>query len=286
MTPQTALQPMESNDLLAEWTPESLRVAMQREQQMRIVVLEYCKAAMKEGHHFYNLPGQQNRKPALSKEGALNLCSLFKVTPSPDAVTETFHDDGHYTARARCHITDRAGNIVATGDGLCTSRESKYAYRWCFGSEVPADIDKETLKQKTGTGRNNRPYTQYQVPNQDLADIYNTVLKMAGKRAMVDAVLKLPLVSELFTQDLDEQVADAVQRKQETAQTRRQSEKAPEPAPQDESKLADLRIAVNDRIKEMTGGNLEEVNRILNGRIVNQMGAEPLTRLLEELNAA
>jgi hypothetical protein len=67
------------------------------------------------------------------------------------------------------------------------------------------------------------------VPNQDLPDVYNTVLKMSGKRAMVDAVLKLPLVSELFTQDLEEQIADNVKSKADTKQTRRQE--APKPAP-------------------------------------------------------
>lgn len=105
---------------------------------------------MQESHHYYNLPNSLGKKPALSKEGALNLCSLFKVTPSPDEVKETFHDDGHYTVRARTHIIGRNGAILATGDGLCTSRESKYAHRWMWGTEVPAHINKDDLKKKNG----------------------------------------------------------------------------------------------------------------------------------------
>lgn len=223
MSAQTSLQTVEAAgaeiEFLAEWTPESLQQAIEREKQLRNLIIQYCRSAMKDGHHYYNLPGSAGRKPALSKEGALNLCSLFKVTPSPDDVNETFHEDGHYTVRARTHIVGRNGAILATGDGLCTSRESKYAHRWMWSNEVPADVDKESLKKKEWE-KNGRRNVQYQVPNQDLPDIFNTVLKMAAKRALVDAVLKLPLVSELFTQDLDEQVADSVAKKQAETQTR------------------------------------------------------------------
>lgn len=222
MTPQTALQTVETNggaiELLADWTPESLQMAIKREKQLRQLIVSYCRDAMNEGHHFYNL-GERSKKPALSKEGSLNLCSLFKVTPSPDVVNETFHDDGHYTVRARTHIVGRNGAILATGDGLCTSRESKYAHRWMWASEVPADVNKDELKKKEWK-KNDRPFVQYQVPNQDLPDIFNTVLKMAAKRALVDAVLKLPLVSELFTQDLDEQISDSLSKKQEQTVSR------------------------------------------------------------------
>ena len=41
--------------------------------------------------------------------------------------------------------------------------------------------------------------------NPDIADVYNTVLKMAKKRAMVDAVLTITAASDIFTQDLEEQ---------------------------------------------------------------------------------
>lgn len=54
------------------------------------------------------------------------------------------------------------------------------------------------------------------MPNEDAADQYNTVLKMAEKRSLVDAGLKLPLVSELFTQDLEEQVDVSGLKKQNT----------------------------------------------------------------------
>mgnify|MGYP001575319662 CR=1 FL=1 len=194
--------------LTPEWTPETLKEAVEREGQLREIVIGYYRSQMKQGHHYFSLPGQDHRKPALAKEGALNLCSLFKVTPEPDEPHETSERDRHYSVRFRYRLRSvRTGNIVATGDGFCTTREDKYASRWVWLSDLPQGFDKELLpsrKVKTRKGW----MVKYKVANDDLASQYNTVLKMASKRALVDAALKLPLVSELFTQDLEEQIAE------------------------------------------------------------------------------
>ena len=44
----------------------------------------------------------------------------------------------------------------------------------------------------------------YRIRNPDLLDLDNTILKMASKRAEVDATLSLPGVSGVFTQDIDQ----------------------------------------------------------------------------------
>jgi hypothetical protein len=51
----------------------------------------------------------------------------------------------------------------------------------------------EITKQETG-----------RVENPDIADVYNTVLKMAKKRAQVDATLTAVGASDLLTQDLED----------------------------------------------------------------------------------
>jgi hypothetical protein len=207
------------------WTPGELREMTKREGELRQVVLEYYRSQMREGHHYYTIgdgEGKGKGKPALSKEGALNLCSLFKCTPSVE-VEEHYTPDGHLAARARCVLTsNRTGAIVANGDGSCTTRESKYAYRWCWPSEVPVELDKTTIAARERWTKNGKTL-QYKCPNPDLADSYNTVLKMASKRALVDAACKLPLVSELFTQDLEEQIETATSKKETENRTRRGS---------------------------------------------------------------
>jgi hypothetical protein len=46
--------------------------------------------------------------------------------------------------------------------------------------------------------------TLFQVPNPDIFDQVNTILKMAKKRALVDAALSAGRLSDLFTQDLED----------------------------------------------------------------------------------
>lgn len=46
--------------------------------------------------------------------------------------------------------------------------------------------------------------TQYRIPNPEIADVINTVQKMAQKRAIVAAILVVTNCSDAFTQDLDD----------------------------------------------------------------------------------
>jgi hypothetical protein len=187
----------------SEWSPDELRDRVAQEQALRAIMVDYYRSNMIEKKHYYIL--QAGQKPALGKEGALNLCSLFKVRVSAADPLEHHHEDGHYSVRYRVRLVSmRTGEGVADGDGFCSTRESKYAYRWVKASDLPGDLDTATLAK-----RSNRYGSQYRVPTPDLADHYNTVLKMSYKRAIVAAALCLPLVSELFTQDNEESAPPA-----------------------------------------------------------------------------
>lgn len=185
----------------AEWSPEAFAVQVEREKQMRSIMHDYVSSAMKPEHHYYSF--KEGDKPAITQEGAHAICSLLKCVIGRPEINETYHDDGHLSVRAHVSIYNQDGAAVADGDGICSTRESKYAYRWIWDSEVPAGVDVSTLKSKSGSKKNGGKWTQYQMPNQDLPDLYNTVLKMAVKRAKVAAVRQLPLVSELFVAEED-----------------------------------------------------------------------------------
>lgn len=189
----------ENNKLVAraDWTPDTFRLQVEREKQMRSILAEYMASAMIEDHHYYSF--KKGDKPALSQEGAHSICSLLKQTFGPPDIVKEFDGD-HMTVTARIQVFSvESGQLSATGDGMCSTRESKYAYRWAWKNELPVGIDTSTLKTR---GKPENP--QYQLPNQDLPDLYNTVLKMAVKRAKVAAVRQLPLVSELFVAEPDD----------------------------------------------------------------------------------
>lgn len=179
-----------------DWTPESFALQVEREGQMRHILHEYMSKAMKKDHHYYSF--SKDAKPAITQEGAHAIASLMKCTFGPPVIDKTFHDDGHLTAIVTVDIFNQQGVRVGTGDGICSTRESKYAYRWLWRNELPVGCDTSLMKTR---GKPENP--QYQMPNQDLPDLYNTVLKMAVKRAKVAAVRQLPLVSELFVAEED-----------------------------------------------------------------------------------
>jgi hypothetical protein len=189
-------------------TPQALMDAIEREKEMRAIMVNYCKSQMVNKHHYYSFGENEKDKKALTKEGALNLCSVFKVIARSAEPSEKYYPDGHYSARATVELISQNGSVVAVGTGSCSTKESKYAYRWCWESEVPAHLEKAQLPQKSGKTRSGGTWKKFRVQNEDLADQYNTVLKMADKRALVAAVCKLPLVSEIFTQDVEEKIAE------------------------------------------------------------------------------
>lgn len=184
-----------------EMSPESLRAQIARETEMQQIVTQYVRDHMVKDHHYYSF--NEGGKPALTKDGAHRICSLFKVIPGPVDVEIHREDGGHFTVLSKAILVNQDGMEIASSRGSASTRESKYAYRWVNEKQLPSDVDKATLKSRSGSGKYGN-YVQYQLPNPDLADLENTIIKMSEKRATVGAVNKLPLVSELFATDPDD----------------------------------------------------------------------------------
>lgn len=176
-------------------------------------------SVMKDNEHYGVIPGTQ--KPTLLKPGAEKLCLLFRLAPEY-GIKETWHDDGHFTVIATCRLTHiSTENFVAAGEGMCSTKESKYAYRKASLTCPSCGGNEAVRKSKQGGGwycwskiggcgwkttNDNDPAIKSQnlgkVDNPDLADSYNTVLKMACKRALIAAVLNGTAASDIFTQDV------------------------------------------------------------------------------------
>ena len=182
---------------------------------------------MERGEDYGEIPG--TKKPTLLKPGAEKLCNLFGLIPRYEqvATVEDWTGADHagepfFNYRVKC-VLDRGDAIMGEGEGSCSSWESKYRYR--KSERVCPSCGKDAIikgkaeygggwvcfKKKNGCGatfKDGDPAIEGQtaglVENPDLADQYNTVLKMGKKRALVDAVLTATAASDIFTQDIEE----------------------------------------------------------------------------------
>ena len=219
---QLATQPA-TNALVIQ--PGELSVDQVLAQVAKIqVLMEKC---MSVNEHYGTIPGTGDRVTLL-KPGAEKLCFMFRLDPEYD-ITERQAGD-HLTILSRCtlwHIT--SGVRLGSGMGSCSTRESKYAYR--KGERACPKCGKESIikgksdygggwlcwgkkggcnaKFKDGDQAIEGQDTERR-DNPDLADQYNTVLKMANKRSLVAAVLNVTAASDIFTQDLED-IANARQ---------------------------------------------------------------------------
>lgn len=138
------------------------------------------------------------KRPSLNQDGLQMLFAFFGCYVEDYDIAETFDDDGHYNCRVTVRlISHRKGVPIATGSGVSSTHEPRYAYRWVSPKQLPPGVDKATLKTRAGQGESNA-YTQYRLEAEDIVTVRNTVLHMASKRAQSAASRTLPMVSEMF----------------------------------------------------------------------------------------
>ena len=128
---------------------------------------DYVKNHMTVGEDYGVIPG--GNKPTLFKPGAEKLNAVFGLSPMVEVSNRVEDWDNGFVAYEMkvTLLNKRTGGVEAEGIGSCNSRERRYK-------------------------------------NQDAAGIANTVLKMAKKRALVDATLSATRASGMFTQDLED----------------------------------------------------------------------------------
>lgn len=165
---------------------------------------EIVKKLTTKGVDYGVIPGTQ--KPTLLKPGAEKITKLMSLADTYIILrTEEDYDKPFFAYTVKCQLTSlKTNHLISEGMGQCNSKESKYRWRWVFDNELPPDVDKDTLKKQTGMSRWKKPYTRYRVENEDVFSQVNTILKMAKKRALVDAALSAGRLSEIFTQDVED----------------------------------------------------------------------------------
>jgi hypothetical protein len=142
-------------------------------------ILEIQKHVMKERVHFGTIPGTP--KPTLYKAGAEKLLATFQVAAVPVAVEDlSTSDEVRYRVRVQ-GVSQATGVVLGEAWGECSSNEEK----WQKGRQ------------------NEKPYKVKQVRTSP-ADVANTILQMATKRALIPMTRLVLACSDIFEQDLED----------------------------------------------------------------------------------
>lgn len=212
------------------------------------VIREAMNTAMQVDVDYGNVPGTS--KPTLFKPGAEKLSVLFQLDVQV-VNTKEWGPGDHLTVESKATVFHApTGQRLGSGEGMATTKEKKHAVRKqervCPQCEQPAVIKgKEEFgggwlcwKKRDGCGakfRDGDPSIEGQevgtVENPDLPDLWNTVVKMAQKRARVDAVLAVTGASALFTQDVEDSQPDGYTPPPPVERDVKRSEASDVPAP-------------------------------------------------------
>lgn len=128
---------------------------------------EFVRTSMVRGVDYGSINGFS--KPTLLKPGAEKLCDAFGFSKTVEVVNRIEQwETGIFSYEVKVTLANKVTGVVeAEGVGSCNSKEAAYRYSDSF-------------------------------------TIVNTLLKMAKKRALIDAVLSATRASGVFTQDIED----------------------------------------------------------------------------------
>lgn len=155
---------------------------------------------MKKDVHYGIIPG--TKTPSLFKPGAEKIMATFRLSADPEVSDMSDSDQIRYQVKVR--LVSSGGVFVGAGIGECSSNEEKYKWRRAICDEEFEECSPDRRREKWTKGWQNKPnYKQKQIRTEP-ADLANTILKMAKKRALIDAVLTCTAASDCFTQDIED----------------------------------------------------------------------------------
>jgi hypothetical protein len=219
------------------------------------IVREVVAKVMVKDVHYGLIPGC-GKKPSLLKPGAEKLLVTFRL--SPEIITEEVDMPcGHKQFNVKCNLVSIVtGAFIGSGVGSCTTMESKYRFR--KAEQKCPECGEETIikgKQEYGGGwlcfkKKGGCGAKFQdgdavIENQEMgrvehdnpADYYNTCLKMAKKRAQVDAVLTCTAASDEFTQDIEDLVSNGTMKPEAEKKSNKPDVKTPQETDPDKIKI-------------------------------------------------
>jgi hypothetical protein len=162
------------------------RSDLERMKEHRVLIQEFVQSQLKEGidNDYAVIPG--TKKKTLLKPGAEKLLRLFNLGARVRMAEKELDRDSNFAFFAyRCEVYNLAtGIVIAECEGAANSQEVKY---------------KERKVWRNGPGGRKEQVSE-QTP---IADITNTLMKMAQKRAVVGAAILATGASDFFSQDIE-----------------------------------------------------------------------------------
>ena len=183
-------------------------------------IQQVMEAVMKQDVHYGKIPGTQ--KNTLYKAGSEKILSTFRIAVDPIVEDISSPDCHRYRVIARGILP--TGEIVGSGVGEASTDEEKYKWR---GAVCQAEFD------ATPEDRRRIKWDRYGKETKQVrtnpADLANTVLKMAKKRAQIDLTLTATGASDVFEQDLEDMPEEL--RDEITSQRQQHTSSKPQSAP-------------------------------------------------------
>lgn len=175
-------------------------------------LLELCINLMVPGIDYGTEKGID--KPFLHKPGTERLAKIFQIYPEFEDIDESLPLEDFYRHKFICRayrVDSQTGEklYAGMGAGSCSSRESKYRYRWFYEKALPTEMkrgmtviitgkdnkEREVIDMQkwvdahgVGSARMTDYGVQVRLENPDIADIDNTVLSQAKKRSFADCI--------------------------------------------------------------------------------------------------
>ena len=234
-------------------------------------LMEIYRRIMQKDTDYGVIPGTP--KPALYQPGAqiLRLAAGLEVE-MVHIESERQLTIGFINHSFVCRLKNTDGMVVGSCEGSANSYEDRYRYRWLSERDLPQGIDKATLMSKKRRG-NYGEYHVYRVENDNPANLDNTLVKMAQKRAFVGAVLMATGASRIFTQDVEDTIDVAevtpemeAERPQPAQRKARTKQQVQPPAPEKEQAATgktEGHVAYSEEPSSITRRSQERVNALL-----------------------
>ncbi len=175
--------------------PQSGRLSASEVVQHAMVVQDVMRAVMKPELHYGKIPGTD--KPTLFQPGADVLCMTFRIAPEFAIEDLSTADSVRYRVTCR-GVHQLSGVTLGSCVGEASSNEEKYKWRRAVNDKEFEGTPAAMRRIKFG-----KTWETKQVRTEP-ADVANTVLKMAEKRAKIGMVLNVTAASDMFGQDLED----------------------------------------------------------------------------------